>query len=604
MQLGESSGPAWPAAAYREGFRDHIEDVRSSEDVVILAEPDPGRAELLKDLWRGSPNASVVQAHAEPVMAAGDIDYFTVPNRPGQQAVFSHDLDRVLTFDPATTPERVSVASKSVSELLALGGGGTLQFLSLDVSDVGPGWEDREAWWAAGALEVHLTSRRAALLRRYADVLRSAGYEPAGRQWGEAGSGVLFRRVQGLGPGPRARSLMGEGRIRAGVIVAKTSKAGREIGPRLARVCRSIQTYRTTDKGAKSLDYSDGRRLSALAPEDVYAISRRIRELDIEPVPMMPVDLPDIDALTEACYQRHGVYPLSFSYPGEFRPPLSSPAQLLSHITPGFPYSFSDEIQYLDTYADSVMAVTHRKAGWDCFRHLEILAAGSVPIMLDADQIPEFCMVHYPKRTLERVLATVKGGQGCPDADLRNELHLFAERHLTSEAMASYLLRTSGFADAGRVLFVDERLPSSVDYLSLTTLIGLKRIPALTCVAWRPVDYVYANTTVDTSRLYGRGFGVTRVLADELRHEEWLLQGLDLREAVRQIKPDVVVVGSIDRNWGLATQLAEIFPAENTIWVHGEDDPPDLVSARRMWASGSKVFVRAIEGKGNVRVRL
>ena len=602
MQLSESSGPAWPAAAYRGGFRDHVEDVRSSEDVVILVEPDPGRADLLKDLWQGSPNATVVQVHAEPMRSVVDIAYFTVPNRPEQTAIFSRDVDRVLTFDPAATPVRVSVASRTVSELLALGGGGTLKFLSLDVSELGPEWEDSEAWCAAAAFEVHLTSRRAALLRPYADVLRSAGYQPAGRQWGEAGSGALFRRAQGVGR--RARSLMGEGRVRAGAIVADASTAGRELGPQIARVRRSIRTFRNTNEGAKALDYSEGRRLSALAPEDVYAMSKRIREVDLQPLPMKPVEQPDIEALAEACYQRHGVYPLSFSFPGEFRPPLASPTDLLSHITPGFPYSFTDETQYLETYADSVMAVTHRKAGWDCFRHLEILASGSVPLMLDADQIPEFCMVHYPKRTLQRLYAAVDERQGYPDADLRNELHLFAKRHLTSEAMASCLLRTSGLDDAGTVLFLDERLPSSVDYLSLTTLIGLKRIPDLTCVAWRPVDYVYANTTVDTARLYGRGFGVTRVLGDELRHEEGSLQGLELREAVRQIKPDVVVVGSIDRNWGLAAQISEIFPAENTIWVHGEDDPPELASARRMWASGSKVFVRAIEGKGNPRVRV
>lgn len=602
MQLGESSGPVWPAGAYRAGFRHHVEEMRSSRDVVILAEPNPGRAELLKDLWRGLPNVSVVPAHVLPIRSEGDIAYFTVPNQPERQAVFSRDVDRVLTFDPAATPEEVLVSSKSVSELLAIGGGGTLQFLSLDVSELGPEWEDLDWWRESAAMEIHLTSSRAGFLQRYRDLLRAVGYQPAGRQWGEAGSGALFRRVQGLGP--RARSYSGEGRVRAGALVARTSAASREIGPQLARVGRSIQSYGNTDEGAKTLDYSHGRRLSALAPEDVYAMSRRIRESELQPAPTVPFDPPDIEALADACHRRHGVYPLSFSYPGEFRPPLASPAHLLSHITPGFPYSFSDETQYLDTYADSVMAVTHRKAGWDCFRHLEILAAGSVPVMLDVNQIPEFCMIHYPKNALQRVLEAVRERQGYPDASLRHELHLFAERHLTSEAMASYLLRTSGFDDAGKVLFLDERLPSSVDYLSLTTLIGLKRIPTLTCVAWRPVDYVYANTTVDTSRLYGRGFGVTRVLADELRHEEDSLQELDLREAVRQIKPDVVVVGSIDRNWGLAQQLAEIFPAESTIWVHGEDDPPDLATSRRMWASGSKVFVRAIEGKGSPRVRI
>jgi hypothetical protein len=85
-----------------------------------------------------------------------------------------------------------------------------------------------------------------------------------------------------------------------------------------------------------------------------------------------------------------------------------APTELVSAILPGYPYASDNEHQYYAKYADSYMALTHTKAGWDCLRHAEILASGSIPLMPDATDIPVFSMVHYPKSALKKIAQTAR----------------------------------------------------------------------------------------------------------------------------------------------------------------------------------------------------
>ena len=70
---------------------------------------------------------------------------------------------------------------------------------------------------------------------------------------------------------------------------------------------------------------------------------------------------------------------------------------LVSEVKPTVPYSYSDSRKYLTQYETSCYALTFKKGGWDCFRHLEIMGSGCIPLMPDAGQIPKYTMTHYPK---------------------------------------------------------------------------------------------------------------------------------------------------------------------------------------------------------------
>ncbi len=57
-------------------------------------------------------------------------------------------------------------------------------------------------------------------------------------------------------------------------------------------------------------------------------------------------------------------------------------------------YAFSDEKSYYDDIASAEYAITMKKSGWDCMRHYEIAANGTVPCFYKLDQKPELCAPH------------------------------------------------------------------------------------------------------------------------------------------------------------------------------------------------------------------
>ena len=130
------------------------------------------------------------------------------------------------------------------------------------------------------------------------------------------------------------------------------------------------------------------------------------------------------------------------------------------------------------------------------------------------------------------------------------------------------------------------------DYQSVLTLIGLQQLLGKRCNVAFPVDYVYQDTRTDTAKLYGRGFGYTRVISTELRPGP--------TSAVDGY--DAVIIGSITRNMALATQLLGEAPTHTHIWIHGEDTPPTPREVADLRASGVHLFIRAIhsgpQGRG------
>lgn len=57
-------------------------------------------------------------------------------------------------------------------------------------------------------------------------------------------------------------------------------------------------------------------------------------------------------------------------------------------------YAFSDENTYYQDIARSYYAVTMKKGGWDCMRHNEIAANGTVPCFYKFSEKPDTCAPH------------------------------------------------------------------------------------------------------------------------------------------------------------------------------------------------------------------
>lgn len=77
--------------------------------------------------------------------------------------------------------------------------------------------------------------------------------------------------------------------------------------------------------------------------------------------------------------KKHCVYPITFSIPSTkiTNQPLHK-VKIMSSLMPGKPdtYIYANETDYYNEYKSSMFALTHKKAGWNCMRHYEILANG------------------------------------------------------------------------------------------------------------------------------------------------------------------------------------------------------------------------------------
>lgn len=145
----------------------------------------------------------------------------------------------------------------------------------------------------------------------------------------------------------------------------------------------------------------------------------------------------------ELAQETENIYPIQFSIPKENFINVNPKTKMLGHIIPGNTgtYIFDNEEDYYNDYNTSFFGHTQKKAGWDCLRHYEIIAARCVPIFRDLDKCPPTTMFRLPKDILSKVNEmTTKGDIPDSYADIELQLNDFALRHLTTEKMAEYLI--------------------------------------------------------------------------------------------------------------------------------------------------------------------
>ena len=596
LQLPEAAG-LWPSGdSYRQGFRDWVEHHALPADRVVLVEPSPIRLAALRAMWASHPGVEFRQAE---VVADQD--------DPGQALLFavedakcpieSTDPETVLAYMPNGHLVSQPIPSVGVAALLReMSAGARIRMLAMDLREEGQGLIE-EIDWSSPSIErisMQLEGIDPAHRRAVEGRLRSAGLRPAGRAWGEAGTTAQY--VRALTPAARLDAWLAQAKVTLGAAIVSIRAAWPNAHRRAALRDRLRYAITADRRRAEVLDHRYGEPLSIV---DRHWVRRRAADvratvkgtLDLRP------DWEDPRELAGQCHERHGLWPISFSYPGRLLEARPVRDRLISPVIPGYPYSFDDHAQYMESYASAWYGATHHKAGWDCFRHVEILAAGSIPWMLDVDLIPGFSMVHYPKAAMSAVSHALAANPGTPDPALVQGFAVHLRQHLTSIAVASYLLQSARLQDAERILFVDAQHPAISDYQSTLTLIGLKQLRGPSIEPMFPAPWIYEDFQATTAHLYGRGFGYARSVPAHARTERESAAARRPDRDLRGLDPggfDALVIGSISRNSDLARRLLNEVPARATVWIHGEDLPPTKAEAAYFRQAGVSTFVRSI----------
>ena len=96
-------------------------------------------------------------------------------------------------------------------------------------------------------------------------------------------------------------------------------------------------------------------------------------------------------------------------------------------------YIYENEYEYNKMYHNSLFAITYKKAGWDCYRHYEILMNGCIPIFLNIEDCPKLSMTSLPKKLLMEINNSFKN-----ILDFKNPFNIYEIKHLNVKIFFKY----------------------------------------------------------------------------------------------------------------------------------------------------------------------
>ena len=251
-------------------------------------------------------------------------------------------------------------------------------------------------------------------------------------------------------------------------------------------------------------------------------------------------------------------------------------------------YAFEphEEAEYKRAYREAYFGVTKKKAGWDCMRHYEIVASGALPFFEDdlAD-CPELTLAHWPKKLLQslKTMTGVHAGNKTIDRPLLDAsaeyapanaaLLYYARRRLTSEALATYVLESTGHPAAKTVLILSAH--PAPDYMREMLVHGFRAKLGRGAVdfvkpqhLYRPRDGDVAppRDSDDARGLYGHGFTYANRLFDDP-----LVDRADVPRRIKDKAFDVVLYASVHRGLPYFDAVRSAYAPEDVIFVDGED---------------------------------
>jgi len=158
------------------------------------------------------------------------------------------------------------------------------------------------------------------------------------------------------------------------------------------------------------------------------------------------------------------------------------------------------------------------KAGHDCMRHYEIIAAGAIPHFKNLHLVPKNTMHTFPRDIVTRAM------NGENYEKCLAELQEYARKHLTTEALGKYFLEKVGLAaksdddrsrfvaSGKRLLFISEPslVGTNIDYQRDCLAIGLLESQGVEVDFYEDLPWLFDDYPVDCSSLYGMGYSICK----------------------------------------------------------------------------------------------
>jgi hypothetical protein len=277
------------------------------------------------------------------------------------------------------------------------------------------------------------------------------------------------------------------------------------------------------------------------------------------------------------------IYPLSYSIPEIKIKKLNKNINKKNNISPLIPgkkdtYIYKTEKNYYKQYEESKYAITHKKFGWDCLRHYEILANNCIPLFKNLEDCPLKTLTNFPKE----ILIKIYNDKGILDDDqyykYLNYLNNYTKKNLTCKSSAKYLLKKINAKEnkKPKILMINNNLIKNkdmVNYLQNLISIGLRNVLGENFIDYPKNDILYENYVGNEG--YGKGFTYSKVLKDII------IDRTNIKEKIYNKEYDFIIyalmgrgntfVGDIRKKCPLWTDVSNKYNNNEIIFLFGHD---------------------------------
>lgn len=335
---------------------------------------------------------------------------------------------------------------------------------------------------------------------------------------------------------------------------------------------------------------------AVLSLYDVLLLARKPLALDRQ---YISTRLPNFDKYLTAnnpSLKELNIHPISFGIAEESIQAVVPPkTKAFGRVMPGVEstyFKLTEESQYFLDLQHSLFIVTFKKHGWDCLRHIELLASGALPLFAHIENCPAQAIAAHPKHLYaalmeqlglvydvhrqNRVVSRVRQldfNMSMLDTQLYTATVMatlqYTRNVLTTKAMAQYLVSTMQKYSQGKL---SSHLPKSILYLTHENIDYLAQGDFMVDLILHGLIKMYGRDTVidfpsrdpvyktlnlfneseylaARTKLYGKGFTFAYKL-DVLAHDTPLNETL-VKENIIGHKYDLVILGSAHRGGNL-----------------------------------------------------
>ena len=289
------------------------------------------------------------------------------------------------------------------------------------------------------------------------------------------------------------------------------------------------------------------------------------------------------------------IFPLGYCMPDELiLDKVPEKTSLWAEVIPGLKetYRFADEEKYYQMYADAQFAYTWKKSGWDCLRHYEILANGTIPVFPYLENCPKDTLYHLPKELIIQANKQLLPWKNNPEYHSKYQKYAaaileYCKENISCSSVATGFLKNLGAQPNQKILFLN--CDTNVNYSRELLFIGLSRIQEShkgLCYGYPKLDFLYDNFPLEKAdKCYGKGFGYTRRLTSSLASTALPTTDEEVENSIKQGHWDFIVYGKMGTDEGVLgtaptcpfwKTVSEVYTKDQIAFVYGGDHIQNL----------------------------